>query len=199
MAGYFMTKIKTELIAFKMAGVLIYDYLFNPNLYQVSNLRQFGKTFFQLVYERLTNSGKNIDDVAEEALGKGNYTALSGKVAIVTGANSGLGLQNARVLMKYGCHVIWAVRNPAKAQKALDALEADKLTGKVTMLQVDISDLTTVKPFVESFLALGLPLHYLVLNAGIMATPTRQETPQGFELQVGTNHFGHFWLTKKLW
>mmetsp|Transcript_20819 Transcript_20819/g.61518 ORF Transcript_20819/g.61518 Transcript_20819/m.61518 type:complete len:161 (+) Transcript_20819:256-738(+) len=83
--------------------------------------------------------------------------------------------------MHYGCTVIWAVRNLEKAQKALDKLDSGegthtcedghvhrccgKTTGKAILLQVDISDLTTVKPFVTDFLELGLPLHFLILNA----------------------------------
>lgn len=99
--------------------------------------------------------------------------------------------------MKYGAHVIWAVRNEKKAQAALAAIEAKegKLTGKATILKVDLSDLTTVKPFVTSFLRLNLPLHVLVLNAGIMAPLQWEASKQGFESMFATNNLGHYLMT----
>lgn len=192
--------LKTEAFSYKIFGKLLYDFFTNQNLYSKSTLAQFFKGFFQVVHEAVTNGGETIDEVAESCLGKGNFTALSGKVAIVTGANSGLGLQNARVLQKYGCHVIWAVRNVKKAQKALEELQAEEgtMSGKATILQVDISDLTTVKPFVNEFLKLKLPLHILILNAGIMAPVKWEPSKQGFESMFATNNLGHFLMSELL-
>lgn len=181
-------------------GKLIFETLFNKNLYSKVSILQYCKSFAMTIHEARTNNGKTTDDVAEEALGKDNFTALSGQVAIVTGANGGLGLENARVLQKYGCHVIWACRNVKKAQQALDELVAKegKMTGKATILQVDISDLTTVKPFVTEFLKLGLPLHKLILNAGIMAPVKWEPSKQGYESMFATNNLGHFLMLELL-
>lgn len=208
-----MQRLRTELFALKMALRMAHQYLFDPSLRAVSSIRQFFTMFGQIAYEAVTNNGKTVEEVAVEALGK-DRNALSGKVAIITGANSGLGLQNARVLMHYGCTVIWAVRNLEKAQKALDKLDSGegthtcedghvhrccgKTTGKAILLQVDISDLTTVKPFVTDFLKLGLPLHYLILNAGIMAPPQWEPSKQGYESMFATNNLGHFLMSELL-
>jgi len=193
--------VKNEIAAYKIFGKLLYEFAFNKNLFSKVTPLQFCKGFLGFLHEAVTNNGQSIDDVAEIALGKGNVSALSGKVAIVTGANGGLGLENARVLQMYGCHVIWAVRNPEKAKKALTDLEAKegkRLTGKVTILKVDISDLTTVKPFVNEFLKLNLPLHYLILNAGIMAPVEWEPSKQGYESMFATNNLGHFLMTELL-
>merc|ERR1719277_2435003 len=113
-----------------------------------------------LVREGLTNPGTTCEQVAEECLGKGNVDALRGRVAIVTGASGGLGLEHARVLMKYGCHVVFAVRSPERAEGLLRGLRArEELSGPATILRVDLDDLSTIKPFVREFLALGLPLN----------------------------------------
>ena len=93
-----MQRLRTELFALKMALRMAHQYLFDPSLRAVSSIRQFFTMFGQIAYEAITNNGKMVEDVAVEALGK-DRNALSGKVAIITGANSGLGLQNARVLM----------------------------------------------------------------------------------------------------
>lgn len=192
--------LKNELYAYSIFGKLMYEFFTNKNLYSKASCAQFFRSLFQVCHEAITNDGKTVDDVAEEALGTGNYEALAGKVAIVTGANSGLGLQNARVLQKYGCHVIWAVRNVKKAQQALDEIVAKegKMTGKVTILQVDISDLTTVKPFVTEFLKLNLPLHILICNAGIMAPLKWYPSVQGYESMFSTNNLGHFLMVELL-
>jgi len=102
--------------------------------------------------------------------------------------------------MKYGCHVIWAVRNPPKAQKVLADIESKegKLSGKATILKIDISDLTTVKPFAQEFLKLNLPLHMLILNAGIMAPLQWEPSKQGYESMFATNNLGHFLMTELL-
>lgn len=153
------------------------------------------------VRELLTSSQcRSCEQVAEEACGKGNFTSLKGKVAIITGASNGLGLENARCLMKYGCHVIWAVRNPEKAEAVLKKLEEKegKLEGKATILKIELSDLTSIKPFADSFLALNLPLHYLICNAGIMSPTTWVPSKQGFESMFATNNLSHFLLTELL-
>lgn len=152
-----------------------------------------------LVREGLTNPRLTCERVAQECLGAGRYHALKGKVAIITGASSGLGLEQTRVMLKYGCHVILAVRSPEKAEKLLEELRAkESLTGRATVLRIDLDDLATVKPFVEKFLALGLPLHYLVNNAGVMTPHEFRASKQGYETQFATNHLAHFLLTDLL-
>merc|ERR1719373_684186 len=101
------------------------------------------------------NPGTTCEQVAEKCLGKGSFDALKGRVAIVTGASGGLGLEQARVLLKYGCHVVFAVRSPEKAEGLLHGLrEGEKLSGPATVLRVDLDDLSTIQPFVQEFLAL---------------------------------------------
>jgi NAD(P)-dependent dehydrogenase (short-subunit alcohol dehydrogenase family) len=126
---------------------------------------------------------------AEEAL---QGQSLVGKTVIVTGATSGIGTETARVLAKAGATVVMAVRN-VKAGAELAAT----LGGKVEAMELELGDLESVKKFTDAWLASGRPLHLLINNAGIMATP-KGETKQGFELQVGTNHVGHFALTTAL-
>jgi WW domain-containing oxidoreductase len=190
----------TECFAWKMFGKLVGEMLCDKKMNSKVTFKQFLTGFFGVAYEAVSNKGKTVDQVAEEILGKGNFSALKGKVAIVTGASSGLGLENARVLQKYGCHVVWAVRNVKKAKKCLEDLKVKEgeMSGKVTVLEVDISDLTTVKPFVKSFLALRLPLHMLILNAGIMAPTQWEPSKQGFESMFATNNLGHFLMSELL-
>uniref|UniRef100_A0A6U6XTE8 Protochlorophyllide reductase n=1 Tax=Zooxanthella nutricula TaxID=1333877 RepID=A0A6U6XTE8_9DINO len=192
--------VTNEASGYMKFGQLVWQMLRCPNVYTKMTFTQFMRGTFGLLHEAITNKGLTCEQVAEAACGKGNFHALEGQVAIITGASNGLGLENARVLMKYGCHVIWAVRNPAKAEQALKTLEAaeGKFSGKATILKVDISDLTTVKPFVTAFLKLGLPLHKLILNAGIMAPLQWEASAQGYESMFATNNLGHFLMTELL-
>jgi NAD(P)-dependent dehydrogenase (short-subunit alcohol dehydrogenase family) len=111
----------------------------------------------------------------------------SGKVAVVTGANSGIGFHAARELAAHGAKVVLAVRDVEG--KGADA--AARMTGDVEVRRLDLADLASVRAFAEGF---DGPLDLLVNNAGVMATP-RRTTADGFELQLGTNHLGHFALT----
>jgi NAD(P)-dependent dehydrogenase (short-subunit alcohol dehydrogenase family) len=114
---------------------------------------------------------------------------LHGLTAIVTGANSGIGRVAALELARAGAAVTLAVRDTNKGDIAADAM-----TGDVTVRQLDLADLGSVRAFAESTEG---PVDLLVDNAGIMATP-EQRTADGFELQIGTNHLGHFALTNFL-
>lgn len=131
---------------------------------------------------------------AQEAL---QGQSLSGKQAIVTGASSGLGIETTRVLALAGADVVMAVRNVKAGEDVAADLRA-KLpagSGKLEVQALDLSDLSSVRRFTEAW---GTrPLHLLINNAGVMATP-ESKTAQGFELQVGTNHLGHFALTTGL-
>ena len=114
---------------------------------------------------------------------------LRGRTAIVTGANSGIGRVAALELAHAGAAVTLAVRDTAKGQAA-----AATMTGNVTVRPLDLADLVSVREFAH---ATEGPVDLLVDNAGIMATP-QGRTADGFELQIGTNHLGHFALTNLL-
>jgi len=115
--------------------------------------------------------------------------SLDGKTFVVTGANSGIGLAATRMLTGAGAHVVLAVRNPTKGKEAT----AD-LAGSHEVRQLDLADLDSVREFARG---LKGDIDVLINNAGVMATP-ESKTKDGFELQIGTNHLGHFALTNLL-
>ena len=116
----------------------------------------------------------------------------SGRTAVVTGANSGLGLSTARELARAGAHVVLACRNLEKGDAALQEVGSG-----AELEQLDLASLESVKAFAERFLASHDSLDLLINNAGLMAPP-RGVTADGFELQFGTNVLGHFALTGRL-
>jgi NAD(P)-dependent dehydrogenase (short-subunit alcohol dehydrogenase family) len=115
-------------------------------------------------------------------------------VALVTGANSGIGFETARGLAGHGAHVVLACRNQEKARRAGAALERDIEGASVELLAIDLSDLVSVRRAAEEFRDGHGRLDLLINNAGVMGTPYRQ-TADGTELQMATNHLGHFALT----
>jgi NAD(P)-dependent dehydrogenase (short-subunit alcohol dehydrogenase family) len=119
---------------------------------------------------------------------------LSGTVALVTGANSGIGFESARGLAGHGAHVVLACRNQEKARRAVVALERDIPGASLELLAIDLADLVSVHRAAEQFRDGHDRLDLLINNAGVMGTPYRQ-TADGFELQMATNHLGHFALT----
>jgi NAD(P)-dependent dehydrogenase (short-subunit alcohol dehydrogenase family) len=122
---------------------------------------------------------------------------LSGRTAVVTGANSGLGLITARELARAGAEVVLACRNLEKGEAALAEVAA-AATGAAPRLEaLDLADLASVRDFAGRVGGLWHALDLLVNNAGVMAPP-RRETADGFESQFGTNHLGHFALTGRL-
>ncbi|KGM12938.1 oxidoreductase [Cellulomonas bogoriensis] len=114
---------------------------------------------------------------------------LSGRTAVVTGANSGLGRVCARVLAAHGARVVLAVRDPTKGAEAARAMSGD-----LDVRTLDLADLASVRAFAEG---IDEPVDLLLNNAGLMAPPLGR-TADGFELQFGTNHLGHFALTNLL-
>lgn len=120
---------------------------------------------------------------------------LAGKLAVVTGANSGIGYFTARELGRVGCRVVMACRSQGKADDAAASLRAEVPDGHFEVRLLDLASLASIQEFAEDFSAEALDL--LCLNAGVMALPQRQ-TADGFEMQMGTNHFGHFALTGRL-
>lgn len=129
---------------------------------------------------------------SEESIGD-----LSGKRAIVTGANSGVGYYTAKVLAQHGADVVMACRDQERSKKPFDEI-CEVSTGTVVLRQLDLADLDSVSEFADGCRTDFTSLDFLVNNAGIMGGPQRT-TAQGFELQMGTNHLGHFALTNRLW
>jgi NAD(P)-dependent dehydrogenase (short-subunit alcohol dehydrogenase family) len=121
----------------------------------------------------------------------------SGRTAIVTGANSGLGLVTARELARAGASVVMACRNLDKGHAAVDEVRAAVPDAKVQLDELDLANLASVRAFADRFKAPHDGLDLLINNAGVMGTP-RRRTADGFELQFGTNHLGHFALTTAL-
>ena len=123
---------------------------------------------------------------------------LSGKLVVVTGANSGLGLGLARRLSAAGADVVMAIRNRAKGEAAIEEIRATVPDAKLTIKSLDLSSLAAVAALGEQLNAEGRPIDILINNAGVMTPPERDTTADGFELQFGSNHLGHFALTAHL-
>ena len=122
---------------------------------------------------------------------------LSGRVALVTGANTGIGKVTARVLAEKGAHVFIACRSAQRAQPVADEIRKQTGNPGVELLALDLGDFASVRACADSFLARNLPLHLLINNAGL--SPRRgQRSKSGFELGFGVNHMGHFLLTQRL-
>ncbi|MBO1902478.1 SDR family oxidoreductase [Leucobacter weissii] len=122
----------------------------------------------------------------------------SGKLAVVTGANSGTGKEAARGLAGAGARVIMAVRTLAKGEEAKRDILATHPDAKVEVRRLDLADLSSVQEFADQLIAEGTPVDLLLNNAGVMMLPKRYETKDGLEMQLGTNFFGHFALTVRL-
>ncbi|MDQ7246308.1 oxidoreductase [Dongia sedimenti] len=118
---------------------------------------------------------------------------LTGKTILVTGGYAGLGLESVRVFTGAGAKVIVPARDLAKARKALADFK------NVTIDSLDLADPKSIDAFADRFLAANPKLHILMNNAGVMALPTLSRDARGNELQLSTNHLGHFQLTRRLW
>ncbi len=121
----------------------------------------------------------------------------AGRTAIITGANTGIGYETARALALKGAAVVLACRDTKKAEAAAARIAAEKPAGSVSVMALDLSDLESVRAFAEEFSRGHDRLDVLVNNAGVMVPP-KSTTKQGFELQFGTNHLGHFALSAHL-
>ncbi|MEU3339081.1 oxidoreductase [Streptomyces sp. NPDC002144] len=139
--------------------------------------------------QRPVRSGFGAASTAEEVI-KG--IDLTGKVAIVTGGYSGIGLETARVLRAAGAQVVVPARDLERARAALTDVPGAETE------YLDLLDPASIDAFAEKFLASGRPLHLLVNSAGIMATPLTRDA-RGYEAQFATNHLGHFQLVRRLW
>lgn len=121
----------------------------------------------------------------------------AGRRAVVTGANSGLGLITARELARAGARVILACRNMDKAGEAADRIAHEVPGASLEVRELDLSSLDSVRGFADELRSDGAALDLLVNNAGLMAPP-RRESADGYEIQLATNHLGHFALTGQL-
>jgi NAD(P)-dependent dehydrogenase (short-subunit alcohol dehydrogenase family) len=128
--------------------------------------------------------GWDVDDMPDQ----------HGRTVLVTGANSGLGLRTSEALASKGALVLLACRDPQRGTDARDAVAAKASGPKPELVQLDLADLASVRRAADEVAGRGEPLDVLVNNAGVMALP-RRETADGFEMQLGTNHFGHYALT----
>ena len=132
-------------------------------------------------FDAMTSRAWTTDDLPDQR----------GRTIVVTGANSGLGLATARAFVQAGAHVVLAVRDERRGRAAAASLTG---SGSTEVRALDLADLTSVRTFADQW---GRPLDVLVNNAGVMAVPERR-TADGFEMQIGTNHLGHFALTNLL-
>ena len=122
---------------------------------------------------------------------------LDGKIVIVTGANTGIGLCTVTDLAKRGATIVMACRDMRKGEKALEKAKAESSSEDILLMHLDLSSLDSVRNFAKEFLSKYSKLNILINNAGVMACPY-MKTKDGFEMQIGTNHFGHFVLTNLL-
>lgn len=134
------------------------------------------------------NSGFGAQTTARQAL---DGADLSGKVAIVTGGASGLGLETTRALASAGATVIVSARAPERVRQALEGI------GRVELAALDLLDPASVAAFARGFVESGRPLDILINNAGVMAAPLERDA-RGYETQFSANHLGHFQLTAQL-
>lgn len=127
-----------------------------------------------------------------------NIADQSGKTILITGGNSGIGLETARVLSLKNANVILTARSAEKGQAAVDRIKSQYPAATVSWMVLDLADLESVFLFSEAFHASHTRLDVLINNAGVMYPASREVTMQNFELQFGTNHLGHFALTALL-
>jgi len=125
-----------------------------------------------------------------------NTKPLAGKIALVTGANTGIGRVTALELARQGAQVFVACRSAERAQTVIEEIRAKPGGGKAELLSLELGDFTSIRQCAKTFLARGLPLHLLINNAGLAGA--RGSTKEGFELAFGVNHLGHFLLTQLL-
>ena len=128
---------------------------------------------------------------------KENIPDQTGKIAIVTGANSGIGFETALALYQAGAHVIIASRDSNNASGAIKKMKARLGKGSLQTGQLNLSSLVEIRKFAETFHREHNQLHILINNAGVMIPPA-SKTEEGFELQFGVNFLGHFALTAQL-
>ncbi|MCE7067120.1 SDR family NAD(P)-dependent oxidoreductase [Dyadobacter sp. CY326] len=148
-----------------------------------------GQNNYQGALQKPLGSGFDAASTASDVI-KG--IDLSGKVAIVTGGNAGIGLETTKVLAAAGATVIVAARDLEKARRNLQGIP------NVELGKIDFMDPSSIDAFAQAFIETGRPLHLLINNAGIMWVPLRRDS-RGIESQLATNYLGQFQLTARLW
>ncbi|WP_439694843.1 SDR family NAD(P)-dependent oxidoreductase [Mucilaginibacter sp. AW1-7] len=136
------------------------------------------------------HSGFNANSTAAEVAAGHN---LTGKIALVTGGNSGIGYETVKTLADIGAHVVVGARDAEKSKERLAGLK------NVSLIPLDLADPASVDAFAERFLAEYNSLHLLINNAGLYRPPQFLTDKRGYELQFGVNYLGHFQLTGRLW
>jgi NAD(P)-dependent dehydrogenase (short-subunit alcohol dehydrogenase family) len=131
------------------------------------------------------------------ASSQGEIPSQLGRTAVVTGATGGLGYETALALAKAGAEVILTGRDDRKGQSAIEKIGREVIGAKITYERLDLASLQSIADFAQRMQSLT-SLDILINNAGVMALPRRQTTADGFEMQFGTNHLGHFALTARL-
>jgi NAD(P)-dependent dehydrogenase (short-subunit alcohol dehydrogenase family) len=139
--------------------------------------------------QRPIGSGFGAHSTADEVLAG---LDLTGRLALVTGGYSGIGLETTRALTRAGARVVVPARRPGTAAEALEGIDGTEVD------ELDLGDLESVRAFADRFLAGGRVLDYVVNSAGVMACPETRVGP-GWEAQFGINHLGHFALVNRLW
>ncbi|RAJ77594.1 NAD(P)-dependent dehydrogenase (short-subunit alcohol dehydrogenase family) [Chitinophaga dinghuensis] len=124
-----------------------------------------------------------------------NIPSQTGKTILITGANSGLGLEAAKVLSGKGAHVIMTARNMASGKEAVSKIKKENPNARLDLMRLDLSDFASIHQFSEEFHKKYSKLDIYIQNAGVMTPVNHELTREGFELQFGTNHLGHFLLT----
>jgi len=122
---------------------------------------------------------------------------LKGKYILITGANTGIGRETARALAAKGAIVYLGCRDQKRGKEAEEAIRKETGSNEIHFLELDLGSLDSVRKAASTYIEKKIPLHILINNAGVMATPYRKTT-DGFEYQIGINHFGHFLLTTLL-
>ncbi len=119
-------------------------------------------------------------------------------LAVITGSTEGIGYEDALALSKAGWSVIMMGRNAEKGADAITKIKLINPSAKISFEKIDLADLSSIKAFADKMITRGQAINLLINNAGVMTPPNRLETNDGFELQFGTNHIGHFALTAQL-
>jgi NAD(P)-dependent dehydrogenase (short-subunit alcohol dehydrogenase family) len=125
----------------------------------------------------------------------GEIPSQQGKTILITGANSGLGLEATKVLSSKGAHIVMTARNLKSGNEAISLIKKENADAKLDLMQLDLSDFASIHKFSEEFHNKYKQLDVLINNAGVMFPVKRELTKQKFEVQFGTNHLGHFLLT----
>ena len=143
------------------------------------------------------NSKVSLTQKTRNWIGKNANVSLKGKTAVVTGANSGVGYKTAETLLYLGANVILACRNLQKANAALESLASEYPESALSVIPMDLADFSSIDAFVDEIQEKGIDIDVFVNNAGCMHQPGKK-TKGGFDLVIGTNYFGTYYLTEKL-